>query len=285
MRRPPRLPWVHLAGVAVLVMGTVAAARLTASDAREAGGVGGAGEVGTTAARRLVPRVNPLTPTDPTRIPEAERDAVRRLGEAASTEPPAAGDGHSHAVIAEEPLTPGDQVRLDAELAEARAAALAMASPEQAEAAGYRTAAVAGVGVGTHYVRWSYVDRPFDPATPSMLLFDLRPGRRPQIVGLSYWVRSDTEPQGFAGPNDHWHQHTGLCIVNGWIDREQSDPPPSCTGTWLAGSDLWMLHAWVVPRWENRDGVFANLNQKLCPPEAGTPDIMRCQFFTGEGGN
>jgi hypothetical protein len=152
------------------------------------------------------------------------------------------------------------------------------------EAAGYRRAAVPGSGVGTHWVKWSLIDAPFDAAKPSMLLFDERPGRTQQIVGLSYLLRSDTEPVGFAGPNDVWHQHYGLCVVNGWIDKENADRP-ECLGSWFAGGDLWMLHAWVVPGWDNRDGVFANINWKLCPPDAGTPDISRCSFFAGTGGN
>ena len=45
------------------------------------------------------------------------------------------------------------------------------------------------------------------------------------LVGYSYWVQSATEPEGFAGSNDHWHQHQGLCIVNGWADRERRQAP------------------------------------------------------------
>ena len=55
----------------------------------------------------------------------------------------------------------------------------------------------------------------FDPAKPSELLYD---GTRPdsKIVGLSYLVfHPGGAPEGFAGPNDHWHQHNangGLCL-------------------------------------------------------------------------
>jgi hypothetical protein len=31
----------------------------------------------------------------------------------------------------------------------------------------------------------------------------------------------------------------------------------ACPGTWLNGSDLWMLHAWVVPDVPNPAGRFA----------------------------
>jgi hypothetical protein len=230
------------------------------------------------------PRLNPLTPTDASRLPSEEAGAIVRLALLASPSPPADGEGHSHAPTPTLPLTPDDAPRFDAQYGGARVAALALSTPELAEAAGYRSAAVPGSGVGTHFVKWSLIDQPFDPGRPSMLLFDLRPGRTPQIAGLSYLVRSPVAPEGFAGPADVWHQHFGMCVVNGWIDRENA-PRSDCAGSWFAGGDLWMLHAWVVPGWENRSGLFANLNPKLCPPDAGTPDISRCSFFEGASGN
>ena len=114
-----------------------------------------------------------------------------------------------------------------------------------------------------------------------MLLFDERVGRTPQVAGFSYWVKLADEPAGFAGVNDQWHQHGGLCIVNGWVDREQSAPPPGCPGSWLAGGDLWMLHASVVPRCTDMWGPFATLNPKLCPPIVSTPGIARCENAGG----
>ena len=89
-------------------------------------------------------------------------------------------------------------------------------------------------------------------------------------------LQSPTRPEGFAGPNDHWHQHIGLCVDNGWVVREQTSGPDACDGTYIAGGDFWMLHAWVVPRWDNRKGQFAPFNPKLCPPIVGTPDVNRC---------
>jgi hypothetical protein len=65
-------------------------------------------------------------------------------------------------------------------------------------------------------------------------------------------------------------------VINGWVDREESTGPEQCGGLYLAGGDLWMLHAWTVPRFANRDGRFATYNPMLCPAAAGTPDISRC---------
>ena len=44
----------------------------------------------------------------------------------------------------------------------------------------------------------------------------------------------------------------------------------------LAGGDIWMLHAWVVPGHPDSDGRFATFNQTLCPSYIGTADISRC---------
>ena len=165
--------------------------------------------------------------------------------------------------------------RLNEQWMQARAAVPGVDTVGEATAAGYTRAAVQVPGIGTHWVDWTLIAAPFDPARPAMLLFDER-GPSPRLVGFSYWVQSDDEPQGFAGANDVWHRHTNLCIVNGWVDRERSESRADCAGQVLAGSDLWMLHAWVVPGWENRWGNFAIHNPALCPRSAGTPDILRC---------
>ena len=64
--------------------------------------------------------------------------------------------------------------------------------------------------------------------------------------------------------------------MNGWTLREEAGSAAECPGTYLAGADLWMLHAWVVPGWENPLGRFANIHPALCPSRFGTPDVLRC---------
>src|SRR6476659_972437 len=138
----------------------------------------------------------------------------------------------------------------------AQSAIAAHDTEEKATALGYVRATAPSGGIGTHWVLWSQIAKPFDPATPSMLLFDER--RNPAVlVGYSYALQSPIVPVGFAGPNDHWHQHRGLCVVGGWVEREQAPGPDACEGTYIAGGDFWMLHAWVVPGWDNRKGDFA----------------------------
>ena len=220
----------------------------------------------------------PLTPTDPTRLPPDQQSAVSALAAVASPLFPSGANGHGHSQGGPQsttPLSPAEQAQLDRQWATAAAAASQLDTAAKANAAGYVIASTNAPGVGVHFVNWELIDEPFDPARPSMLLFDMR-GAEPVLVGLSYWLRSDDAPDGFAGANDHWHQHSGLCIVNGWVDREEVAGPSLCAGSYLGGRDLWMLHAWVVPGYANRWGDFADTNPLLCPPVAGTADIARC---------
>lgn len=226
----------------------------------------------------VTPRIGPLTPRDPSRISPEQAAAIDHLAGASS---PVAPDPHTmhhdHEHGGPEttvPLGPAQRSRLNEQWQEAQTAVPALDSAVEATAAGYTRAALPVAGIGTHWVNWTLIDAPFDPARPAMLLFDER-GESAVLVGFSYWIHSTTEPEGFAGGNDMWHRHTNLCIVNGWVDRERASPA-ACAGRVLAGSDLWMLHAWVVPGWENRWGDFAVHNPALCPRPEGTPDILRC---------
>ena len=220
-------------------------------------------------------RIGPLTPRDPDRITADARDAIELLGASDAGEP-ADGHGHEHGAPAiDTPLFTGDKATFAHEWLVAQASTARFDTLAKIEQLGYvRSSAPIG-GIGSHWVLWPHVADAFDPAWPSMVLFD--ESRSPaRLVGYSYWVQSPTEPVGFAGENDHWHQHQGLCIVNGWVDRERSSGPDACAGTYLAGGDLWMLHAWPVAGYENRHGNFATFNPKLCPAAAGVPDVARC---------
>ena len=166
----------------------------------------------------------------------------------------------------------GDRSALISELRHAAEASCHVLTIAAAESAGYYLAAPYLDGVGSHWINWAYVDRPFDPARPSMLLFKTT-GEVSQLAGFSYWVRSADAPSGFSGPADHWHRHSGLCFVGGqWAGEGMTRS--ECDGAWLNGRDLWMLHAWVVPDSENPAGMFAPLSRSLCRPR--TPQIDAC---------
>jgi hypothetical protein len=132
-----------------------------------------------------------------------------------------------------------------------------------AVAAGYRESTVYVPCIGAHFTNVSRAIR-FDPGAPSELLYE---GTLPnsRIVGLSYLVYNvGGPPEGFAGPNDHWHQHTfngGLCIApNGLVVGSETTSAAQCTalgGRKAALNNIWMLHDWVVPGFECSWGVFA----------------------------
>ena len=140
-----------------------------------------------------------------------------------------------------------------------------------AEAAGYRKSTVYVPCIGAHYTKTSLVGK-FDPANPSELLYD---GDTPdaKIVGLSFLLlHPGGPPEGFAGPNDMWHQHNangGLCLnASGVVVGNESTSPKECAargGKKAALDDIWMVHDWVVPGWECGWGVFAG----ECPELGG----------------
>lgn len=211
-------------------------------------------------------------------LPESEVAAIIALGATGAERPPADehqhGGTHSgHAVDAK------DQAVLDTEIETARSMIADLDTIEKVVARGYVLATAPAPGIGTHFVRWSQILEPFTPGNPSMLLFD-RSKSPPVLVGYSYAVQSASAPKGFTGEADMWHRHAGLCVaLSGWVIRERSTGPDECDGSFIAGGDFWMLHAWIVPGWENRDGIFAPANPKLCPGDTG-PDFLRCDSET-----
>jgi hypothetical protein len=218
--------------------------------------------------------------TTPATTPRLSPDASSALAHLASLSGPidaAAAEAHDHTVTFASALSPADQATFDEQLQAAKATAARFGTTAEAAAAGYVQSATQIPGVGTHWVNWELVDRPFDPARPAMLLFDQSPLHETRLAGFSYWVRSIDPPDGFAGPNDVWHRHSGLCFENGWNVRENVPAQDECPGEWLNGSDLWMLHAWIAPDEPNSDGVFAPRNSALCPPDsAQLPDVLKC---------
>ena len=161
--------------------------------------------------------------------------------------------------------------------AAARAACTLM-TPADAAHAGYARSSSDAPGVGSHWTNWRYVDAPFDPARPSMLLYARR-GNVDRLVGFSYWVRSHRPPVGFAGPADVWHRHLGLCFdPSGRFEGESLIDQSDCPGDWLNGSDLWMLHAWIVPGAPNPWGLFAPVNANLCRQDAHQVSACGARF-------
>jgi hypothetical protein len=251
------------------------------------------GAIGDGARPRVAASRRPATPTRlvtvdvPTvqglassaRLSPAQRRALSFLCQLVSAK--ASGNHtnqHVFGPATEVPLSAAEQPVFERQWQEAAAASLKLITPAMARAAGYVPASPFKSGVGSHWIKWSLVGRPFDPAAPGMLLFEGLPRRAVRLVGFSYWVGSETTPEGFAGPNDRWHRHSGLCFDrDGWLVDENVHTRSPCKGYWLNGRNLWMLHAWVVPDFPNRYGVFAPTNPDLCPPPT-VPDIFQCQL-------
>ncbi len=140
----------------------------------------------------------------------------------------------------------------------------------EAEAAGYNMVTGYVPCIGAHYIKVSNMLGGFDPAKPSMLLYD---GTNPdsKIVGLSYSVLGDpnTPPEGFAGPNDPWHKHDkngGLCMKGGVVIGAESTTDADCAargGKKSALHNLWMMHAWTADAWQSSWGIFSAENPDL----------------------
>ena len=176
----------------------------------------------------------------------------------------ASGHEHNHAhpaAAAGTAAAPGDAApgaaaagTLEEQLAAAKAAAARWPTLAAAQAQGWTLAEKYVPGTGSHWMHYKDIDSVFDPAAPEMLLFG-GDGPDAPLVGLTYYVVHKA-PSGFTGDADVWHQHQDVCI---------GPEGPLFAGDGLgrckAPSDWsWMLHAWVVPGWENPAGVFAMEN-------------------------
>jgi hypothetical protein len=174
------------------------------------------------------------------------------------------GEGAEPAPVA---LDAATRTKLAGELEAAREVAARYPTVKDAEADGYRAVTSYLPLIGAHYMKFLTVDGTFDLEQPEMLLYD---GTSPtsKIVGLSYYVRAEQQPQGFAGANDHWHRHIGLCIDadNPFVIGDEQTTEAECRrrgGVKADGADGWMVHAWVVPGWESTQGVFSAENPQL----------------------
>ena len=168
-----------------------------------------------------------------------------------------------------QPLDATTRATLKAQLSEARDFALRYPTVADATAAGYRLAGGFAPGSGAHYITYGGMTREgtFDPTKPISLIYD---GMSPtsQVIGLMYYGMGQGAPEGFAGPNDHWHRHSNVCIKNGpnGLDvpfpADQDVTAKQCAD--VQGSLLkvtgYMVHAWVVPSWESPLGVFSHDN-------------------------
>jgi hypothetical protein len=184
----------------------------------------------------------------------------------ADAEAPHGGRG----MVKQVPLTHAQRIELEVQMQEARAVVDKYPTTSAALAAGYEKSTPYVPCIGAHYTNIGLAAK-FDPSAPSELLYD---GTDPdsKLVGLSYLVyHHGGPPAGFAGDNDHWHQHNangGLCLQGGVVVGGEDVSPQECAnrgGRKVLLIDVWMMHAWVVPGFECSWGVFSG----ECPELGG----------------
>jgi hypothetical protein len=182
----------------------------------------------------------------------------------------------------DQPLDRATRALLAQQLVAARAVALQYPTVADATGRGYHLVGGGfGPGSGAHYIGGFAPG--FDPAHPLALIYDgISPTSR--IVGLMYYSMSDQAPDGFAGPNDHWHRHSGVCTAGSGdvlFPPDSSVTADQCAkaGGFYMKITGWMVHAWVVPGWESPAGVFSHENPDLRCADGTfhTDTIGRCQ--------
>jgi hypothetical protein len=168
-------------------------------------------------------------------------------------------------------LDPATRATLRAQLMQARDVALRYPTVAAATAAGYHVAGAFAPGSGAHFIGGPLtMPGPFHADQPQTLIYS---GTSPtsEITGLMYYGMGETAPEGFAGPNDHWHRHSNVCIKGGGggidipfpADAEVTAAQCTGVGGTLMKITGWMVHAWVVPTWESPLGVFSHDNPNV----------------------
>jgi hypothetical protein len=219
----------------------------------------------------------------------------------------ATGDGHTHAEAGEDnrgfaalvngqehegmahshgddvALTPQEQAQLDTELAWTQPLIDNSSTLAAAKAAGYTEAGPFSPGLGLHLMPPmdkmriggdGVLDTQAEVESAYLIYDGIEDSSR--LAGFMYIaVGVQGEPQGFAGPNDHWHFHTNTCVVfaDGKIqsplgaDRSATQEQCSRFGGTLIENTGYMVHVWNVPGYENPDGLFGNLTPAITCPD------------------
>jgi hypothetical protein len=182
---------------------------------------------------------------------------------------------------------------------------------EEACAAGLFANSQQAANMGIHMNNPAGTRAEFDPARPTMILFAKEGGEQVTLeemgncrgggwtgddghepVGAVFTLNmSEEHPDAFAGPIDNWHIHLNTCTVGapeeGTEDIEgfetdvpivgkilEADVCAASGGRFLPVVPMWMMHAYVAPKFEPQGGVFAMFNPSIWPI-ADTPDAIR----------
>jgi hypothetical protein len=181
------------------------------------------------------------------------------------------GVQHNHGF--ELPMSAATRAELAREMDIARETALKFPTLADAEKGGLRRAGPFSPGLGLHMIAYgNYGGAGKAPMTDEQIrrpLAWIYDGTKPssRVSGLFYSA-TVADPAGFAGPNDVWHQHTNICIkqVPGGIDaplgadHDATVAQCNAVGGQLLAATGPLLHVWVVPGYEDSQGVFSHLN-------------------------
>jgi hypothetical protein len=187
-------------------------------------------------------------------------------------------NGHQHGGGAVD-LDSATQAQLSVELAGTQTLVQRYPTIAHAEAAGYTRAGPFTPGLGTHYINFGQFlgDGVMDAdgiLKPALIYDGLEPDA--PLAGFMYYVMGDTAPDGFAGPNDHWHYHTNTCIVmadgvlqaplgaDADVTREMCDQYEGSSFLEVTG---YMVHVWTVPGYESPRGTFSEINPAITCPD------------------
>ncbi len=183
------------------------------------------------------------------------------------------GIQHTHGI--DLPLTQAERTELAREMNLARDTALKYPTLGDAVKAGMTRAGPFSPGLGTHMINpadYAYFVGP-GPMTDAQITHPLAwiyDGTKPDspVAGLFY-MATVLDPQGFVGPNDVWHFHKNICLVMRpgggtdtplGADRDVTKAQCDAVHGALIKSTGPLLHVWVVPGYEDSQGVFAHLN-------------------------
>lgn len=179
------------------------------------------------------------------------------------------------------PLTPAVRGELGRELTVAREVALRHPTVADATEAGLMQAGPFTPGSASHFVDISVgMAEDFDLEKPLAWLYS---GTNPDsvLVGVMYYTATNDSPEGFEGPLDVWHQHSGACYrleSDGTIfvpfspDHDGTKPECEKAGGEFIEQTGWMVHAWVAPGWDSPQGVFSHDHPEVLCKDGRGPD-------------
>ena len=177
--------------------------------------------------------------------------------------------------IPDQPLSAATRAIETKQLVAARAAALRYPTVASALQAHMLQAGQFSPETGAHFINLAAMVPhganvrygAFDAANPASYIYD---GTSPtsKVIGVMYLSLSVLPPEGFAGPNDHWHRHANTCVeytankivVPFAADSDVSEAQCAAVHGDFMRETAWMVHAWVVPSWESPLGVYSHNN-------------------------